>query len=150
MDFFEKHKTKVSIFAIVLIVFFLYSAFLKPDPQRGSVVSNQVISEDSLSSGMDIISLLKDLRSIKLNGDLFDSDAFVGLVDFSLPVAQEPQGRPNPFAPVGSDPVALEGEGLDYLLENGNNSSSDNSVFIEDLVDDDVDDLVPPPPPPAF
>ncbi len=60
------------------------------------------------------ISLLKNLSTLRLNGNVFSNPTFRALSDISIVLPQVTnQGRRNPFAPLGSDggaaaPVALQ------------------------------------------
>lgn len=58
------------------------------------------------SVGNELLSILLNLRTIKLNDQIFSNSAFTSLRDFTITLAgNSPQGRPNPFAPIGTDPA---------------------------------------------
>ena len=50
----------------------------------------------------DLVETLLTLRAITLSGTIFADPAFKSLQDFGTTIVPEPVGRPNPFAPVGS------------------------------------------------
>lgn len=50
-----------------------------------------------------IVSLLFELRSVDLSPEFLDSPMFLRLEDFSVTLEDQPSGRFNPFAPIGSD-----------------------------------------------
>ncbi len=66
----------------------------------------------------DVLKLLLDMRAIKLDGRLFKSPAFRALQDTGKQILKEPQGRVNPFAPVGSTDDSMFGDAM--LNEGGN------------------------------
>lgn len=106
MELFKDHKNIFIGIGIVIILFIGYS-FVKPDSnakKEVQVVSSQAGGQTPAAS-REIVALLADLKSIKIKRDFFSEPAFRSLYDFSTPVPDEPRGRTNPFAPVGSDAV---------------------------------------------
>jgi hypothetical protein len=81
----------------------------------GGLIWSQLTSGDSpiLSSSENeaqssaTVSALLQMRSLKLDGRLFDNPAFVSLVDTNREIIPEPVGRQNPFAPIGADDVVV-------------------------------------------
>lgn len=56
----------------------------------------------------DFLSLLLNVKSIKLEDTLFSDLAFNALHDSSILITPDgTEGRPNPFAPIGSENMAL-------------------------------------------
>ena len=53
--------------------------------------------------GNDIVNMVSEINTININPGLFSSPLFSGLVDFSVSLLPEPQGRSNPFADIGND-----------------------------------------------
>lgn len=54
--------------------------------------------------GQDFLTLLLSVQSIRLDDSIFKSKAFESLQDFNRPIPPDTNpGRPNPFAPLGSD-----------------------------------------------
>lgn len=71
---------------------------------------------------------LSQVKSINLDTTIFSSKSYQKLVDFSLPIVlDDPRivGRPNPFAPIGSDLFFNQTEpgqvDIDLLNQNPNN-----------------------------
>lgn len=50
----------------------------------------------------DLLTTLRQLRGITLNDEIFKLDAWKTFVDFGKILTPEPIGRPNPFAPLGT------------------------------------------------
>lgn len=61
----------------------------------GDPVTEQTAVEQELLAELD------ELRRVRLDESLFTGAPFRSLVDFSEPIAEQPVGRANPFAPVG-------------------------------------------------
>ncbi len=71
------------------------SSIVNPQPE-GAVVASQI--------GQEFINQLVNLQAIKLDDEVFSSLSFQSLEDFTIILIQPGnEGRPNPFAPFGSD-----------------------------------------------
>lgn len=112
MDFFKAHKNIFIGIGVVVVLFVLYSYFLKPDTAAITsqpVVSTQATVNPAQSAvGRDIIALLVDLKAIKIKSDFFSDPTFGSLQDFSTPIPDEPRGRANPFAPVSAGEIGSQ------------------------------------------
>ena len=73
--------------------------------QRG--VADPGVSESKLqqmlTSTQAFIQYRQTLNQITFDFTLFEDDRFRTLRSYSEPVEPKPEGRPNPFAPVGAD-----------------------------------------------
>ena len=100
MEILKKYKTTLLIIAIVAVAFIAYSFIF------GGEKDNDLLTSDSLSDNTsavvesDLLTLLLDIRSIKLDESVFSNKAFKSLEDFGQDIIPEPVGRENPFAPV--------------------------------------------------
>lgn len=109
----------IIIFVIIGTIFILiYVFFIKKSPSDDSTlisssgipaVSNTTTTGINVNINtnvtQDFIDLLLSVRSIKLNDAIFSDIAFINL-DGSHSITLLPdgnEGRPNPFAPIGSD-----------------------------------------------
>jgi len=109
IDTLKKYKKTLIIIGVIIASFIVYSAFLKPDNTEEGIVSSG--PDQQPKAGREILSLLVDLKEIDLNAELFQSNSFRNLNDFSTPIPPEPKGRPNPFAPIGQDrQISVEGD----------------------------------------
>lgn len=81
-----------------------------------------------------ILAQLTRLKNIKIDTDVFDSDAFLSLRDISVTISDQPVGRENPFIP--SD-FTQQGSSVSPNLNTVNQRPLD--IFDEDEEDDDVD-----------
>jgi len=99
-----KNRKVVITALVVILAFFAYTYFFKPDTSD-SVLISSTDATGGLAQGREIIALLTDLKSLKLDESIFQDPVFRSLEDFTLPIDPEPQGRTNPFAPLGTDPV---------------------------------------------
>ena len=136
----SKIKNIILFTVIAAILILVYIFFLKPAPDQQNLVSSSpsatskalttastTIDKNS-SLTKDFLSVLLNVKNIKLDDTIFLNNAFLNLHDSSItltPVVDE--GRSNPFAPIGSDPVvALPATSVasDSAMTN-----SDNSTF---------------------
>lgn len=101
-------KLLINILIILLVgagAFAAYSYFMGGEEETASGV--QVVGGGSAtiaSSGeaSEFVILLDSLKSVDLKSKIFDNQAFaVELQDFTTPLPVRPQGRSNPFAPLG-------------------------------------------------
>lgn len=101
---------------IGLLLVFVYFYFIKsePDPATSLVVSPATglpspsagAGEPGVASAItaEFLSILLNIKSIKLDDSIFNDPAFLSLTDSSIVLVQDStEGRPNPFAPIGSD-----------------------------------------------
>lgn len=95
---------KIIIVILILILMFLgYAIFVKPDPQQVSLVDGRNnLQQDTRILGTQISQSLLRIEQIKLNKDIFTNPLYISLVDRGRPIGQEPVGRQNPFAPIGT------------------------------------------------
>lgn len=69
--------------------------------ESNEALTSQTVSGLAPEEGGDLIALLLELRSITLDTSVLSNPTFLTLQDFSVSLAPEPVGRPNPFAPIG-------------------------------------------------
>lgn len=73
-------------------------------PVTGIVQNTPVSSVEASKIGQEFVNQLLNLQAIKLDDGVFSSLAFQSLEDFTIVLVQPGnEGRPNPFAPFGSD-----------------------------------------------
>jgi hypothetical protein len=114
-------KKKIGQIGIVLVLllvggYFAYGALFGAEETEES-------DGNATEAGQEILAMLQDLQNIELDGALFSAQAFQSLEDPSVEVENQPQGRPDPFAPIGEDDLsALEG-----LQESEESEESDAS-----------------------
>lgn len=86
---------------------------------------------DTEEINREFISMLLNLQTINLEDDIFSEPAFQALVDNTVRLNQPGnQGRPNPFAPIGTDDF-LSGRNMEAsastAVESTSTSDSDSS-----------------------
>lgn len=69
------------------------------ESQIATTVGPQKIESES---GKEILQLLLNLKSLKLNASVLSSKGFRSLKDFGQAIPPQPRGRENPFAPFGA------------------------------------------------
>ncbi len=107
-----KIKNIIIFLGIGVVLILLYVFLIKGSPDQASLTStsNDVVipasgvpDENSLIA-QDFLTLLLSVKSISLQDSIFKDPAFISLQDSSIELVQDhTEGRPNPFAPIGSD-----------------------------------------------
>ena len=101
----------VAIAAVLILAYFF---FFKPSSPTANLTSTSASSTASSSGtpasqtpavGSDFLTILLNLKNMKLDDSIFSDPAFLSLHDSSVLLISDPtqEGRPNPFAPIGSD-----------------------------------------------
>lgn len=94
---------------------------------QNAITSSTVADTEEINR--EFISMLLNLQSIKLTDDIFSEPAFEALVDNTVRLNQPGnEGRPNPFAPIGSDAMFSSSD----LQASAASSSSSASVASEE------------------
>lgn len=96
-------SSNLKIIIIVLVVagiaFFGYNYFGKTSTSTDVLVRESAL--DSSKIGAEVLVALNQLKTLKLDADVFKDKTFMSLVDYSKPLNAEPVGRVNPFSPIG-------------------------------------------------
>jgi hypothetical protein len=104
---FSKYKTILIWVGVIVILFFAYSYFFVKKDTTASGPSVLVVNKASVSDEeRNMLQLLADMQSIRLDTSILQDNAFLNLQDFSVPLQDEPRGRTNPFAPIGNTGAA--------------------------------------------
>lgn len=106
MNFFKKYKKMIMILTILIIATVAYTLVV------GKTDKNLLISESSINTNSalqdDLLALLLDIRSIKLDEDILSDTAFRSLEDFGQEILPESVGRDDPFAPVNISKLSID------------------------------------------
>lgn len=102
---------KIVILLIVIVIgAVVYNVFFKSKAPVGNLSSSAPIATTGAGSvtettvGRELLATLLNLRTIKLNDQIFTNPSFTSLQDFTITlVGLGNEGRPNPFAPIGTD-----------------------------------------------
>ncbi len=95
----KTQKLLVAIVCLLVLAFLGYRLYTAPASEE--VASVNFTTE---AASQDILTLVEKLEAISIDKSVFSSPIFTSLVDFTVPLLPEAQGRSNPFAPIGSDP----------------------------------------------
>lgn len=98
MNLFTQYKNVFVAIILIGIAFFAYSFFAGGEDDA---VLTEVATNGNSSVDNELIALLLELKSIRLDETVFTDPAFQSLQDFSQTLVVEPVGRVNPFAPLG-------------------------------------------------
>lgn len=100
MKFLKKYKTSLFIVVIVIIATIAYTLLLSGNDEK--LLVSETPSDAGTAAEGDLLSILLDLRSVKLDDGIFADSVFKSLEDFGQELVSEPVGRENPFAPLGT------------------------------------------------
>ncbi|MEK9177793.1 MAG: hypothetical protein AAB777_01580 [Patescibacteria group bacterium] len=84
------------IIAAAAIAYFMF--FSAPSPSSDSALLETGRGEEMI--GSQVLSLLNQIQSLRIDPTLFQSAVYKSLQDFSVNIPPEGVGRDNPFAPI--------------------------------------------------
>ncbi|MBI5005124.1 MAG: hypothetical protein HZC03_00765 [Candidatus Lloydbacteria bacterium] len=104
-------KNSIVIIGAALLIWVGYVTFFQKNTSPNSntgLASENVLTGDSpqAQSGREILALLLNLKSLKLDASIFSDPSFQSLADFGQNIPARPHGRGNPFAPIGTGNVS--------------------------------------------
>ena len=105
------HKTLINIsisVVVIVIAFFAYRFFFPgqtPDNSTGGLIATTALTPGAGGAGGsdEFLQILLSLKSLDFKTEVFDSIRKSELKDFTTVLSPQIPGRPNPFAPIGSD-----------------------------------------------
>lgn len=110
-----KPKNIIIFVAALVILVLIYVFFIKKDSEENGLVTtsiNPIASTTPMAGGVpgenaessELLKVLLNVKNIKLDASIFSEPAFQALIDSSIVLVPDgTEGRPNPFAPIGSD-----------------------------------------------
>lgn len=107
-------KNIIILVAVAVVLILAYVFFLKPAPEVAPLTSTSPTTNTTNAtggavipmSGTDFLAMLLNVKSIRLDDTIFSDPAFISLHDSSIELINDgTEGRPNPFAPIGSDVI---------------------------------------------
>ena len=109
----SKIKNIIILVVVAIVLVFVYFYFFgnkKEQPllnaPSGSNALGSTASGDTSTISQELLSVLLNIKNIKIDSSIFSSPVFSSLRDSSIVLTPDGQeGRPNPFAPIGSDQV---------------------------------------------
>jgi hypothetical protein len=98
MNIFTRYKNILIAFFLIGAGFVAYSIFFTG--KSVAPLTSQTVDPAQTAVEQELLTLLVELRSIRLDLAIFDDVRFQSLKDFSRELVPEPVGRPNPFSPL--------------------------------------------------
>lgn len=109
MSFIRSNLKNILIVGVLLIAaFYGYSYFFGGSSNTGSLQVSVPAAVDN-SVGKDLLLVLADLRTLKLDDSIFSNPEFRSLKNFRVDLSPEPVGRTNPFAPLSGSSGSAPG-----------------------------------------
>lgn len=114
LDIIKQNKVVLGI-VVLIVVAFAWFGMADRQPTT-SLLSNESRGDASVAE-QEILRLLLDMRSIRLDSSIFENPAFASLRDFGREIVPEPVGRTNPFEPTKTFlEVSEEDEAADAIF----------------------------------
>jgi hypothetical protein len=126
MEMIRKNIVLIAIIVVVVLGATLYGMSSQSAPSTGGTADGMLAAKPGDSDGggdPDVLKMLLDMRSIKLDDRLFKSPAFQVLQDTGKDVLSEPKGRANPFSAPGSDETTD-----DQAAQQGGDQQGDTAI----------------------
>jgi hypothetical protein len=108
-----KIKNIIILVGVIIVLVLIYVFFIKKTPtpvaltsSSGAPLADTTTNGNNPAStiGSDFVSVLLSVKNIKLDDSVFQNPAFLSLKDSTIILVQDGnEGRPNPFAPIGSE-----------------------------------------------
>lgn len=89
------------VIAVVLCAYFYYEG----SGTAGSSLLSAPVGSDAGAIGTQVLSLLNQIQSLRIDSTLFTDPGYQTLRDYSVAVPPENVGRANPFAPLPGAPA---------------------------------------------
>jgi len=96
IDIIKQNKVIIVILIIIIVAFTWFG--LSDKQPTTSLLSSETRGSESVAE-QEILRILLDMRSIRLDSSIFENPSFASLRDFGRDIVAEPVGRTNPFAP---------------------------------------------------
>ena len=94
----KSSKTPLIVFISVLVVGALIYFYTLGNPSDSSLALSSGSSDTSAQTiGANVLTLLGQISSLKIDTSIFSSTAYKSLVDYSITVPEQNVGRVNPF-----------------------------------------------------
>jgi len=95
----------IAVIIVILIVAGIVYFYFEGDSAPAGVNSFLLGTPSSVGSvGSAELTLLNQIRSLKIDTSLFTTPSYTTLQDYSVAIPQQAVGRPNPFAPFPGSP----------------------------------------------
>jgi hypothetical protein len=103
-DIIQKNKKILIFVAVFASVFLVYMLFIKKDAKADLTVEKAPASVAAAADNKELLSQLQSLTAIALEADILSSSLFNRLEDNTVFIEnRKPEGRRNPFLPIGVD-----------------------------------------------
>ncbi len=103
-ELFEKYKKILMFAGIFLAVMVIYVVFIKKESVGDLTVESAPSVLAAVNDNRELLEQLQSLNAITLASDILESSFFNKLQDNTVVIEnRKPEGRRNPFLPIGSD-----------------------------------------------
>jgi flagellar basal body-associated protein FliL len=93
-------KTAIIIIVIIIVALIAYFYYEGNTPVSNSSLETTVATNEAQAVGVRVLTLLNQIKSLKVDTDLFKDASYLTLQDYSVQIPPENVGRSDPFAPL--------------------------------------------------
>ncbi|MCX6719365.1 MAG: hypothetical protein NTZ38_03265 [Candidatus Taylorbacteria bacterium] len=93
-------KSWIVVAILIVVAVIVYYAFFSGSSVGDSATLQEQSDEDIV--GIETLSLLNQIQSLRIDKSVFQSAAYQSLEDYTVQIPPVNIGRPNPFAPLSS------------------------------------------------
>lgn len=132
LDSIKRYKWLLTTLVLVAGGYYAYVNFA-PDIVPESLLSSQSARINGTAAGQEIVQILEEVKGISLDTSIFENQKFKDLIDLTQEVTSEPQGRENPFEPIGlgqdiQGKIAKPADPLDAIIIEPTNSTQQGTT----------------------
>lgn len=96
----KKESKTPYLILFIIVIFAIGIYFYLKGSEVDSGLTLEQVNVENQAIGVKVLSTLNMLKSLKIDGEIFNTPVYKTLVDYSVGIPPLPVGRPNPFAPV--------------------------------------------------
>ena len=115
LNIIKQNKIIFIVLVVVIAGFAWFGLSDRAIPTQG-LLTTETGGQNMSVADQEIVRLLLDMRSIRLDGSLFEDPAFRSLRDFGRSIIAEPVGRRNPFAPAENPGQPSDADTVDAVF----------------------------------
>lgn len=98
-------KSIISIVVVGVVLLVIYFYFTGGSTPSDSGSFDETGLPNSAMVGVNTLSLLNQIQSLRIDTSIFKDAAYKTLTDYSVIIPEVNVGRPNPFAPLPGEPL---------------------------------------------
>jgi hypothetical protein len=98
----QKKSSKKSLIVIIAIIILGGAGYFYYQGRGAPATSTLDVTQSA--EGAQVIALLNQIQGLRIDKTLFTDPGYLTLIDYTVPIPEQPVGRVNPFAPLPGVP----------------------------------------------